>query len=67
MSSRLALESTQTPIQSGRGMKVITHPQLVPRSRKCGATHPLPHAPSRRSTYLIKHRDNFTFLPVRRQ
>jgi hypothetical protein len=28
---------------SGRGVKLTTHLQLVPRSRKCGSTHPLPH------------------------
>jgi hypothetical protein len=52
-SSRLALESTQPPIQwvprvlspgeSGRGVKLTTHLQLVPRSRKCGSIYPLPH------------------------
>jgi hypothetical protein len=26
---------------SGRGVKVTTHFQLVPRSRKCGSIHPL--------------------------
>jgi hypothetical protein len=32
--------------ESGRGMKLTTHFQLVPRSRKCGYIHPLPHTPS---------------------
>jgi hypothetical protein len=32
--------------QSGRGVKQTTHLQLVPRSRKCGSIHPLPHTPS---------------------
>jgi hypothetical protein len=32
--------------KSGRGMKLTTHLQLVPRSRKCGCIHPLPHASS---------------------
>jgi hypothetical protein len=27
---------------SGRGVKLTTHLQLVPRSRKCGSIHPLP-------------------------
>jgi hypothetical protein len=32
-----------------RGVKLTTHLQLVPRSRKCGSIHPLPHMPSWRS------------------
>jgi hypothetical protein len=32
-------------------MKLTTHLQLVPRSRKGGSIHP-----------LVKHRDNFTFF-----
>jgi hypothetical protein len=53
---RPALGPTQPPIQwvpgalsrgqSGRGVKLITHLQIVPRSRKCGSIHPLPHTPS---------------------
>jgi hypothetical protein len=31
---------------SGRGVKLTTHLQLLPRSRKCGSVHPLSHAPS---------------------
>jgi hypothetical protein len=31
---------------SGRGVKLTTHLQLVPSSRKCGSIHPLPHIPS---------------------
>jgi hypothetical protein len=31
---------------SGRGVKLITHLQLVPKSRKYGSIHPLPHTPS---------------------
>jgi hypothetical protein len=59
MSSRPALGSTQPPIQwvpgalspgeSSRGVKLTTHLQLVPRSRKYESIHPLPHTPSRRS------------------
>jgi hypothetical protein len=55
-SSRPALGSTQLPIQwvpgalspgqSGRGLKLTTHLQLVRRSRKYGSTHPLPRTPS---------------------
>jgi hypothetical protein len=43
------------------GVKLTTHLQLVPRSRECGSIHPLPRTPSWRSTWLIEHRDNFTF------
>jgi hypothetical protein len=31
---------------SGRSVQLTTHLQLVPRSRKCGSIHPLPHMPS---------------------
>jgi hypothetical protein len=34
-------------------------------SLQCGSIHPLPHTPSWRSAYLVKHKDNFTFyLPT---
>jgi hypothetical protein len=57
MSSTPSLGSTQPPIQwvlwalspPRRGVKLITHLPLVPRSRKCGSIHPLPHTPSWRS------------------
>jgi hypothetical protein len=59
MSSRPTLGSIQPPTQwvpglfprgqSGRGVKLTTHLQLVPKSRKCGPIHPLPHMPSWRS------------------
>jgi hypothetical protein len=42
-------------------VKLTTHLQLVPRSRKCGSIYPLPHTPSWRSVPLVKHRNNFTF------
>jgi hypothetical protein len=32
--------------QSGRGVKLTTHLQLVLRSRKCGSIHPLSRTPS---------------------
>jgi hypothetical protein len=48
---------------SVRGVKLTTHLQLVPMSRKSGSIYPLPHTPSWRSYYLVKHRDNFT-LPM---
>jgi hypothetical protein len=35
--------------QSGRSVKLTTRLQLVPRSRKRGSTHPLPHTPSWRT------------------
>jgi hypothetical protein len=73
---RPALGSTQPPIQwvpdalspgeSGQGVKLTTHLQLVPRSRKCGSIHPLPHTPSWRNASLVKHRDNFTFTFIPR-
>jgi hypothetical protein len=34
---------------SSRGVKLTTHLQLVPRSRKCGSIHPFSHTPSWRS------------------
>jgi hypothetical protein len=35
--------------QSGRAVKLTTHLQLVPRSRKRGSIQPVPHTSSRRS------------------
>jgi hypothetical protein len=35
--------------QSGRGVELTTHLQLVPRSRKCGSIYALLHTPSWRS------------------
>jgi hypothetical protein len=49
-------------MQRGRCVKLTAHLQLVPRSRKRGSIHPLPHTPSWRSAYLVKHRDNFILL-----
>jgi hypothetical protein len=59
ISSRPAMGSTQPPIKwvpgapsrglSGRGVNLTTHLQLVPRSRKCGSIHPLPHTSSWRN------------------
>jgi hypothetical protein len=43
-------------------VKLTTHLQLVPRSRKYGSIHPLPHTPLWCSAQLVKHRDNFTLL-----
>jgi hypothetical protein len=41
--------------KSGRGVKLTTHLQLVPRSIKCGSTHRLPHTPSWRLPYRTLH------------
>jgi hypothetical protein len=38
--------------ESDKGMKLTTHLQPVPRSRKRGSIHPLPHKSSWRSAYL---------------
>jgi hypothetical protein len=48
MLSRLALGSTQPLVQEALspGVKLTTHLQLVPRSRKHGFVYPLPHMPS---------------------
>jgi hypothetical protein len=55
---RPVLGPTQPPIQwvpktlspeSGRDLMLTTHLKLVPRLRKCGSIHPLPHTPSWRS------------------
>jgi hypothetical protein len=59
-SSRPVLGSTQPPIQwipgplssevkRRGGVKLTTHLQLMPRSRKYGSIHPLPHTSSLRS------------------
>jgi hypothetical protein len=41
-----------------RGMKLTTHPNLVPRFRICGAISPLLHY-NFMAWYLIKHRQCF--------
>jgi hypothetical protein len=45
----------------GRSVKLTTHLQLVPRSRKYGSIRPLPHTHSWRSAQLVKHSDYFIF------
>jgi len=64
-----ALEHTKPPIQwvpgvlsvgSGRGVKLTTHLQLVPKSRMRGAISPLPQY-FFMAWFSVKHRDNFTF------
>jgi hypothetical protein len=47
--------------QSGRGMKLTNHLQLVPRSRKCWSVHTLPYTPSWHSAWLVNNKDNCTF------
>jgi hypothetical protein len=37
----------------------------MPRSRKRGSIHPLPHTPSLRGASFVKPKDNFTFIPCR--
>jgi hypothetical protein len=71
ISSRPALRSTQPPIKwvpgvSGRGVKLTSHLQLVPRSRKCGSIHPLPYTSSWRNAYLtftISYSDRAEVIP----
>jgi hypothetical protein len=52
-SSKPALGSTQPPSQWVPGVtrpgREADHLQLVPRLRKCGSIHPLPHTPLWRS------------------
>jgi hypothetical protein len=45
----------------GRDVKLTTHHQLVPRSRKHGSKHPLLHTSSWHSAWLVNHRQNFSF------
>jgi hypothetical protein len=40
--------------KSGRGLKLISHLQAVPRTRKCRSIHPLPHS--------LHGVDNFTYF-----
>jgi hypothetical protein len=50
--------------ESGRRVKLTTHLELVPRSRKHGSIHPLPHTPSWRNAELVRHSDTFSFLYI---
>jgi hypothetical protein len=43
---RSLLSNAYQALLGGGGLKLTTHLQLVPRSRKCGSIHPLPHMPS---------------------
>jgi hypothetical protein len=52
---------------SGRGVKLTTHLQLVPGSRKCGSIHPLPHTTSWHNASFVKHRDKFTFTKKKKE
>jgi hypothetical protein len=69
-SFRLALRSTQPPIQCAPGAlspgvkrpgREVDHsPPTSAEVKKSGSIHPLPYTPSWSSAYLVKHRDNFT-------
>jgi hypothetical protein len=50
-------------------VKLSTHLQLVPRSRKRRSIHPLPHSSSWRSAKLLKQGNNFnlTFFPSKKR
>jgi hypothetical protein len=50
--------------QSGRGLKLTTHLQLFPRSRVRGSIHPLHYTSLWRIAYLVKYRDNFSYLSL---
>jgi hypothetical protein len=73
-SCRPVLGSTQPPIQwivealspgvKRPGREADHHLQLVPRSRKCGCIHPLPHTPSWHSAWLVMHRYIFNFYDI---
>jgi hypothetical protein len=72
-SSRPALGPTQPPIKwapvvpspsvKQQGREADHSPPTSAEVKKCGSMHPLPHTPSWRSAYLVKHRDKFT-LPT---
>jgi hypothetical protein len=79
MSFRPAMKSTQPPIQwvsgalSPRVKRLVSESDHLPQTsaevkkkktkKKRGSVHPLPYTPSWRSAYLVKYRDNFSFLP----
>jgi hypothetical protein len=48
---------------SGQHVKLITHLHLVPKLKIRGNIPPRPQYISM-EWYLVKHRDNFTFLPL---
>jgi hypothetical protein len=72
MSSRPAprVHPTSYPMGTGDSFPGVKRPgrdaghhlYLVPRSRKSGSIHPLPHTSLWRNASLVKHRDNFSFL-----
>jgi hypothetical protein len=47
--------------QSRWSVKLTTHLQLVPRSRKLESVYPIPYTCLLRSAWLLKRRDNFMF------
>jgi hypothetical protein len=47
------------------GLEADHYLQLVPRLRKCGSIHPLPHTSSWHSAELVKYTDNLLFYLYR--
>jgi hypothetical protein len=47
---------------TGRVVKLTTHLQLMPRPRKRGSVHPLPHTPSRCNIFTFKKRAAWCFV-----
>jgi hypothetical protein len=46
----------------GKAAGAWSSPSANAELKKCGSIHLLPHTPSWRSAYLVKHGDNFTLL-----
>jgi hypothetical protein len=57
------LRPTQLTPPRGKAAGTWNWPlHLVPRSRKCGSIHPLPHTSSCRSVWSVKQTDYFNFI-----